>query len=236
MNNFFSSFALFLRVKWFFYRQAREVRRCFPGFIPYEKAFCHVYWFRNPFRICKRFLQQRGEQLVDAYGETPLLVFAQIARACELRSDDVVIDMGCGRGKGVFFLSHLLGCKVIGIEWIPLFVEIAQSIVNAVAPKLPVFFRCQEMCSVDFSGATVIYLYGTCLSDEEIISLVGRFELLASDVKIITVSFALSDYSSCFQSVKKFTACFPWGEGEVYLNCKSRVKEVLSFQLARGQR
>ncbi len=209
-------FWIYLKVKWFDLREAHQIRRSFPGFSRYERAFKKAYRFRNPFRICKQFLRQRGEAMIDAYGETPLPVFAQIARECSLSCDDTVIELGCGRGRGIFFLSHLLGCKAIGIDWIPFFIQTAESINNSFS--LPISFRCEEMHSSDFSDASAIYLYGTCLADEQICSLISRFESLSSGVKIITVSYPLSEYSSQFRTVKQFTASFPWGEAEVYLN------------------
>ncbi|HEY5234992.1 MAG TPA: class I SAM-dependent methyltransferase, partial [Rhabdochlamydiaceae bacterium] len=87
-------------------------------------------------------------------------------------------------------------------------------------PPLPVSFKCQDMQKVNFTGATAIYLYGTCLDDEVIKALVRRFEKLPPSVQIITVSYPLSDYSPQFQVRKQFTVNFPWGEGDVYVNSR----------------
>ncbi len=205
-----------------------QIRRCFPAFIPYEKAFRRAYRFHNPFRICKAFLRQKGAIEIDAYGETPLPVFAQIARECALSPHDTLFELGCGRGRGAFFLSHLLGCKVIGIDWVPFFIQTAKRIADSIMPTLSVSFRCEKMDSVDFSNASVIYLYGTCLPDQEILHLIAGFR--SASAKIITVSYPLSDYSSEFCTLKQFTALFPWGETEIYLNQKT--KNILSLQLA----
>lgn len=220
--DFFASFWLFFKVRLFFAREARKVRSRFPGFLPYENAFKAAYRFRNPFTICKKFLRKKGEKLIDAYGETPLSVFAQIAHECSLSKGDVVIEMGCGRGLGAIFLSNLVGCRVIGIDWIPFFIETAKSILQTSFPSLPVAFYCQEMQFSDFSNATVIYLYGTCLPDEEICLLARRFESLPASLRIITVSYPLSDYCSSFCTTKQFSASFPWGEAEIYLNSLSK--------------
>jgi SAM-dependent methyltransferase len=207
---------LFFKVKWFSIREAMQIRRCFPGFIPYEKAFKRAYRFHNPFRICKEFLRQRGELEVDAYGETPLPVFAQIAHECALSSNDTILELGCGRGRGVFFLSYLLGCRAIGIDWIPFFIQTAKRIAGSIVPAMPVSFACETIDSVDFSNVSAIYLYGTCLADQEILRLIPMFRATAA--KIITVSYPLSDYSSEFCTIKHFPALFPWGEAEIYLN------------------
>ena len=210
----------FFHVKAFLYQEGREVRRRFPAFIPYEQAFKEAYRFSNPFAISKAFLKKRGEADVHAYGETPLPVFAAIAKECNLGPRDHLVELGCGRGRGAFFLSHLTGCSVIGIDWVPQFVQRANALAESIHPRLPVSFKCQNMAEADFTGATVIYLYGTCLADEAIETLVRRFEKLSPTAKIITVSYPLSDYSEKFQILKQFTALFPWGEADVYLNIR----------------
>jgi hypothetical protein len=81
-------------------------------------------------------------------------------------------------------------------------------------------FSCADFLTADLSQATVIYLYGTCLKDTTIDALADRFSTLSKEVKIITVSFPLSDYSSSFVTRQSFIASFPWGKGEVYLNSR----------------
>jgi SAM-dependent methyltransferase len=213
LNEFF----LFFHVKWFLFKEGREVRRRFPAFSVYERAFEKAYRFSNPFRICKSYLRQRGEEQVDAYGETPLPVLAKIAQECAIKSEDVLIELGCGRGRGAFFLSHLIGCRVIGIDWVPFFIGTAKAISETIEPRLPLEFCCEGMQTADFSRATVIYLYGTCLNDEAILELISRFEKLPSSVKIITVSYPLSEYSPRFCTLKQFSVTFPWGEAEVFI-------------------
>jgi SAM-dependent methyltransferase len=202
------NFWLFLKVKWFLYREKKQVRRLFPSFTPFDRALKRAYRFHNPYHLCRR------RQTV--YGETPIPVFARIAEVCGIHSEDIVFEIGCGRGRGALFLSHLCNCQVIGIDWIPFFIRMA----NGVAGKAPLrtTFLCEDMHSVDYSKATVIYLYGTCLSDEEIVSMAALFEKLPSRTKIVTVSYPLSEYSRRFHVVDQFTGEFPWGEGEIYIN------------------
>lgn len=206
---------LFLKVRWFLFKEAREVKGRFPAFAPYEKALRRAYRFRNPYRMSN-----------GIYGETPLPVFAQIAQ--ELNENDTVIELGCGRGRGVFFLSQLVGCKVLGVDCVPFFIQTAQAVQTA----LPVQFQCAAMENVVFSRATAVYLYGTCLTDEEMDVLATRFETMQPGAKVITVSFPLSDYSTKFRTHKQFTATFPWGEGEIYIS----LKEAPSSLPAEGQR
>jgi SAM-dependent methyltransferase len=201
---------LYFKVKWFLYKEKREVRRQFPTFTAIDRALSRAYRLRNPYRICKD------------YGETPLAVLATIAREVNLGPKDVLFDLGCGRGRGTLFLSYLTGCRTIGIDWVPLFIDTAQKVSTA----LTVQFRCEPIQTADLSMATHLYLYGTCLADEVIQELVERFAHLSPKVKIITVSYPLSDYSSKFRTDKQLTVQFPWGEGDVYFNSiiKSQLK------------
>jgi hypothetical protein len=209
---------LFFKVKWFLFQERRAVRLRFPAFLAYERAFNKAYRFSNPFHICKNYLRQKGEAQIDAYGETPLLALLEIAKECELQSNDVLIELGCGRGRGVFFLSYCIGCRVIGIDWVPFFIHTANAISESTYPRLPVSFQCADMQQADLTEATAIYLYGTCLSDEAILDLIERFKKLPPKTKIITVSYPLAEYSPHFRTLKQFSVTFPWGEGDVFLN------------------
>ena len=218
MREIFALGGVFLKTTLFHFQEKREVQNRFPNFIPYSRAFKKAYRFSNPFHICKEFLQKKNAPIVDAYGETPLPVLARIVTQCALSEKDHLIEMGCGRGKGVFFFSHLTGCSATGIDWVPTFIEKARTIAQSVKPTLSVEFRCQDMMDVDLSTATCIYLYGTCYEDEVIEALASRFATLNSSVKIVTVSYPLSEYHSKFYTETQWTGSFPWGEGEIYLN------------------
>ena len=209
---------IFFKVKWFLFKEGRAVRRHFPSFLPYEKAIERAYRGLNPFQLCKAQLKKQGEAIIDGYGETPLPALAIIAQECGLNQDDFLIELGCGRGRGCFFLHHLLGCRVLGIDWVPFFIETANQLGRALSSQ--VSFQCVPMQTADLRTATVIYLYGTCLSDPLIHTLIDRFKVLPPSTKIITVSYPLSDYSSDFYTHKQWQIELPWGQAEVFLNYK----------------
>jgi len=77
------------------------------------------------------------------------------------------------------------------------------------------------MLQVDLKKATVIYLYGICLEEDVIAKLACNFNGLQPRTKVITVSYPLTEYSNLFTVTKAFTARFPWGKAEVYLNEKN---------------
>ncbi len=179
------------------------------------------YFFINPYRLHKQFLIGQGEEEIYAYGETPLTSLEEIARQCHLSSGDCLFELGCGRGRTCFWLNQFIGCRVVGVENTPLFVQKAQQIQERFRIE-GVSFRLEDLFETDLQGATAIYLYGTCLSDDSIHRLIERFSPLPKGTKIVTVSYALVDYqpNAPFQLLKEFSLPFPWGKGDVYLQVR----------------
>lgn len=194
----------------------------YPDFKQYLKAFRSQYRSCSPFALVREYFNARGERMSAVYGETPLRTLATLAKECELTGSDHVVDLGCGRGAALFFLSHLTGCKGLGVDLIPLFIEKARVIQSQAAISLPVEFLCEDYFSVDLSKATCIYLYGTCLEDEQIKGLIRSFDSLLPMTKIVTVSYPLSDYSQDFRVHKSWKGEFAWGSTDFYLQYKNR--------------
>jgi hypothetical protein len=191
-----------------------------------DKELRRAYFGLSPYVISKKFLKQKGEENVHVYGETPLTTLGMIATRCAISQDDYVVELGCGRGRGVFFLSCHFGCTVEGIEWISEFVDKAQEVAKKAKSRLnctlDITFSCQDMLKADLSNASVIYLYGTCLEDSSIARLLTSFRTLKKGAKVITVSYPITDYpnSDCFILKDSFIADYIWGKAEVFLHEK----------------
>ncbi|MFT4552512.1 MAG: SAM-dependent methyltransferase [Chlamydiales bacterium] len=180
-----------------------------------------LYFFRGPFHISKCFLLDKGEEDIYDYGETPLTTLENIAKESECSSSDTLFELGCGRGKTAFWLNCFTGCKVVGIEIIPTFIEKARFIKSWFKVD-GVEFRNEDILSTDYSGATMLYLYGTTMEKETIVALIEKFKSLPKGTKIMTVSFPLSDYTAeaLFRTEKIFTVTFNWGDSNVFLQTK----------------
>lgn len=190
-------------------------------FAKVDMALLGSYLFNNPFTISKRFLEKKKAEDIYAYGETPLTTFAEILKACDVKQGDVFYELGSGRGRTCFWANAFIGCKTVGIEYIPNFVEKANKLVKKFDLK-DIEFRCEDMLDTQMSDATVVYLYGTCLDDETIRQMEEKFSKLPSGTKIITVSYSLNSYAPNrrYEVMKRFPARFTWGEGDVYLNIR----------------
>lgn len=192
--------------------------------MPYVKVDAYLvasYLCYNPFHISKRFLLKRGDKDVYAYGETPLTTLEAIANECRLTKSDVVFELGCGRGRTCFWLHYFIGCRVVGVEQIPEFISRANHMVTKFHVD-GVEFRQEDMLQTDLTGATTIYLYGTCLDKVFIQKLIKKFETLPAGTKIITISFPLQEFAGqlSFETMKRFPVKFNWGTTDAYLQIK----------------
>lgn len=179
------------------------------------------YFFNSPFAISKEFMIKHGEEEVYVYGETPLTTFDHIAKICEFSSKDIVFELGCGRGRTCFWLAYFLGCKVVGIDYIPEFIQKGTEVKKRFLLD-HVEFRQQDILKEDYATATAIYLYGTCYERRFIEKLIRRFSKCSPGTKIITVSYSLNEYTDkpLFEVVKKFSCTYTWGQADVYLQIK----------------
>jgi hypothetical protein len=207
----------------YFYYKAKmafdewQTRRLFyhhSSFAMCDIALLRAYRKANPYRMSKQFLLEKGTTDPHQYGETPITTYWTIAEASGLSASDRVIELGCGRGRGLFFWSTYYGCKAHGIEWNPDFVSKAQEIKHA-----DVTIVCEDMLKSDLSPATFIYLYGTCLSDACMKELTSSFSQVASGTKIVTVSEPLAE-DHLFSLKKVIPIRFPWGKTGAYLHVR----------------
>lgn len=168
------------------------------------------YKKKDPYRISRDFLKRRGAPNIYMYGETPLMTMYKIYQMCELSSEDHLIELGAGRGRAALFLATYLGCRVVGYEEVATFVEEVKEFENE---RFKLYLG--DMFAANFSKATAVYLYGTMLDDEKILELGKAFP---KKVKIITVSYPLSNYLEGYATKKTFQGRFPWGKTDIFWN------------------
>jgi len=206
----FRNLSEFCRVIFRFYRNR--------SFRQQDLYLLSQYLWKNPFKVSKEFLLKSGAIDPYAYGETPLTTLAQIAEACQISPVDTFFELGCGRGRSCFWISCFYKCRVIGIDFVPVFIEKAQKVKKRYHLE-SIDFRCEDMLKSSFSGGTIFYLYGTCLDTLVIKKLINKFSKLPPGTKIVTVSYPLNDYiqQPLFSILKEWKLPFTWGEGVVYI-------------------
>jgi len=214
----------FFKIKNYFFKQwLLTVYKYYSNikFLFFDLCFSFLYFFLNPYRITRRFLEKRYNKRIYDYGETPLTQIEKIAKECNLRSTDKLLELGAGRGKISFWLHYFVRCKITAIEQIPTFVKIANIFIKVLRIK-NLKFLCKNYLNLEMGNFDVIYLYGTTLDDEKIKLLINKFKKQPSSVKIITISYSLSEYDNSFICKKSFDISFPWGQTKAYINVKRR--------------
>src|SRR5437016_1511814 len=96
------------------------------GSVPFMKtdlSLLGMYLFNSPYRISKRFLQEKGVSNIYAYGETPIATMEKIVQECSITKDDHFFELGSGRGRVCFWLGTVLKCEVTGVDNVPEFIE-----------------------------------------------------------------------------------------------------------------
>jgi len=173
------------------------------------------YFWKNPYRVSRRFYESQGTEDPHQYGETPLATLAKIAKEANITSNDTLYDLGCGTGRTSLWFRLFTGCKVHGIEQNPTFIKNAPTLEGLT-------FLQEDMLKADYSKATIIYLYGTCLTRNEIEQLEKRFQALPEGSRIITVSYPLDG----FPPIKEFTGRFPWGKATIFIASVVKARQL----------
>lgn len=176
-----------------------------------------MYRWNNPYRISRKFLQERGDVDLYTYGETPLTTMHLISKKAGIEKTDTVLELGSGRGRDCFWLHEWLGCKVIGIEQIPTFVDIANEVKDYFHVDGVTFIQ-GDYLSVDWGQPTVIYLYGSNLDDATVKLIGQKIQKLPNSVKVISVSFPIPGMTI----LRRFQLPFTWGDADVYVQHHQR--------------
>ena len=165
-------------------------------------------------------MKSKGSSALDSYGETPLTVFHEIFQKGDLSQEDCFVDLGSGRGRGVFFAATQWACHAIGVERVPYFCEKAQKISLLIQAKKTQFF-CEEIGSFDLTLGTFFYFYAICMEEEELKLSILHLEKIRPGSKLVTVSFPLTDYSDSFSLLSSWESTYPWGTAELFLHVRN---------------
>lgn len=205
-----------------------EVIKLIPSYLK-QKELIHIDWLfkkyyflQSPYRISKEYNQIHGIEPIHNYGETWASSACKLKKICGLTHKDILVELGSGTGRFCFWVNKVIGCRVVGIELISQFVDIAKKIQQQLHIDELKFIKA-DIQDMDYSFASVIYFYGTSFDADTIERLIEKFQTLPQGAKIITVSFPLNHYTVAAQFVliKEFSLRFPWGKAKVFLQEKT---------------
>lgn len=218
LRNFFQTLKVSLDVFLFEYREQRKVKKIFYKDLTFrnlDQSLRSVYRYRNPYRIAKKFWN------ADVYGETPLTSLEIIGIRASLLPSDRFIDLGSGRGRGVFFMRYRFGSTSIGIEKVPSFVHTASFLQKNKGIDGVEFIRADlkiwnKSLDVLLSTKSVFYLAWSCFDEALISSLEEKLEECAVFSKIVTISCPIESVK--LKVVDTFSVPFVWGDAEVFIH------------------
>ena len=92
------------------------------------------------------------------YQPTPARRIFDLMELCQLRDNDLLIDLGAGLGHVSLLTAICTPARSIGIEREPAYVQSATDAAAALGLERA-SFACQDLREADFSSGTVFYLY-----------------------------------------------------------------------------
>ncbi len=188
-----------IKVPLFNWKEERWVKKQFYHDEKFKKLDLELLDSPNPYPIAKVF----------PYGETPLRVLYKMAQAIDLKPTDHFVDLGCGRGRAVFFLSHFFGCRATGIDLTPSFITRAKKLAKTHNQER-VAFLCQDFLTSNLKDATCVYLYGTTYPEEWLEKL---RKMLPANVCVMSVSESMLNNPKLHLKV-----ALPWGRASLYIH------------------
>ena len=117
-----------------------------------------LYHHNNPFTLNSKFWENKSE---IPYGETPYATLDQIAKIGNINHTDTVLDLGSGRGISLFYLHYLTGCRGVGLEANPFFIEQARTLTSKYSAPVEWILRFIESPMPEMSKFSVVYYYAT---------------------------------------------------------------------------
>ncbi|MES2663984.1 MAG: class I SAM-dependent methyltransferase [Pseudomonadota bacterium] len=190
-------------------------------FLKTEFYMFFLYLFRSPYRLCRVYtIDAPDDKVQKIYGETFLKTAEKLSFFADIKKDDIYYDIGCGRGRVVFWHAAFIGCRSIGIDINPVFIRRANWI-NSKA-GLPAEFIKSNLLNIPMYDATVIYLYGSAFTEEGIQLVARKLQELASGTRIISISrridlFQTEQNMPFFILRNTMSVEYLWGETQAYL-------------------
>ncbi len=185
--------------------------RAYPFMVGIDFRLWLSYFFINPYRALRKDLQKKGVKNPYQYGETPLCVIDElISLSGGLQRYQHFADLGAGRGRVCAFVQKKYGCRVFAYEQFATFYKKGRRLF----PKIS--FISGNFLNKDFSSIDLIYLYGTMMTEKEILAFTQK---VAKNTKVITISFPLTEYDSRFKVLKQIDINLPWGKTKGYIQC-----------------
>lgn len=171
-----------------------------PRFFRADLEMLRAYFLKTPYHLSSGNVP---------FGETPLNVIEQMAKAFRWRKSDKLLELGSGTGRVGFWLNISRGISVRGIDHSEAFIRRAKRITERLGLK-GLSFEKGDLLDADFSWPSIVYFYATAFPEDLISRLTEKLSLLPAGAQVITISEPLNK-SPHFYLYKRLEVHFPWG-------------------------
>ncbi len=223
-------FSFFFYPAYFFYLLYKEfpIYREYPLLARVDFYYLYHYFFFYPF--LKNVYEKRKTGLSSGdlvYGETPYSSFQKALYFVPLNFESVFYDLGCGKGRLLFYVLEAYGIQCKGIEIMPTYCRIAKqtALRNGRGNEIDIIEG--DYMKMDISDATVVYLSWTCYSDNRKKEVCKKLETLQNDTYVITSTTPI-DHPD-FEKVTVMNVPFSWGKGTLYVQRKITYAQTPSY-------
>lgn len=168
----------------------------------------------NPFKLSRR--QGRKVDIAEQnliYGETPIGTAYDILSELEAGSDDIVVDLGSGRGTWNFVAALAFGCSGVGLEALPGFVRRSRAMAKSLS--LDLVFEEGNILQQDLPEGTIYCVAPTTFDDEAWEQLQQRMHQAEVGSKAVVLTKPLPRVA--WKTLSKSPRQYSWGESVTYL-------------------
>jgi hypothetical protein len=144
----------------------------------------------------------------SVYGEITENSFKKVLDSLSINKNDIIYDLGSGRGKTVTQAYLLTPAKCIGIELSKTRHKIALRAKKILKANSRLQFLNKNMLKCNLSNATIVYLCSTCFSDDLLKNIVNK--LTRSKHKVTIISLKKLSESPKIRQVKTLQIKTSW--------------------------
>jgi SAM-dependent methyltransferase len=177
-----------------------------------------LYWSDPAVHVVLREGPQSGQsQAQCVYGETPALSMLSMLRRVDITTDDVLYDLGCGRGLAMLAAACEFGVQATGVDILPTFIERGRRISDRLGLTRVSWIQ-GNMLSQDLSDGSIFYLASTTWEAAVMQALATKLSappLPARPRRVITLSQPLGDP---FRIVGRGSYPMTWGWNTVFFH------------------
>ncbi|MBI1883853.1 MAG: nucleotidyltransferase family protein [Chlamydiae bacterium] len=172
--------------------------------IPLPQILYPLYYFLRPMRLLVKYvcrLFRKSPKLdLSLFVPAPLWVVEKMLELAQVKSDDVVYDLGCGDGRMVVMAAQRWGARGIGVDVDPQRIREAKDYAQREGVEHLVKFLRQDAKKTQVSTATLLMLN---LPSTAYPKLKPLLERLRSGTRIVTRIFYLDHLTPLKQEVFK---------------------------------